>query len=85
MIKKRIFFLWIGLCIICIANAQETELTYCNKQIHKTLKAIGASSKIPRSMDAHKLHWNMVGVNDWTSGFFREFYGMITNIAGNQR
>ena len=70
MIKKRILSLWIGLCIICIANAQETELAYCNRQIHKTLKAIGTSSKIPRSMDVHKLHWNMVSVDDWTSGFF---------------
>ena len=70
LIKKRIFSLWASLCILCAVNAQETELTYCNKQIHKTLKAIGASSKIPRSMDAHKLHWNMVSVDDWTSGFF---------------
>ena len=70
LIKKRIFSLWASLCILCAVNAQETELTYCNKQIHKTLQAIGTSSKIPRSMDAYKLHWNMVSVDDWTSGFF---------------
>ena len=40
MIKKRILSLWISLCVICIAGAQEKELAYCNRQIHKTLKAI---------------------------------------------
>ncbi len=39
MIKKRILSLWISLCVICIAGAQEKELAYCNRQIHKTLKA----------------------------------------------
>ena len=79
MIKKRILSLWISLCVICIAGAQEKELAYCNRQIHKTLKAIGTSSKIPRSMDAHKLHWT--GQAD----FFRESCGMITNTAMNRR
>ena len=45
MIKKRILSLWISLCVICIASTQEKELAYCNRQIHKTLKAIGTSSK----------------------------------------
>ena len=52
MIKKRILSLWISLCVICIAGAQEKELAYCNRQIHKTLKAIGTSSKLPRAIEA---------------------------------
>ena len=51
MIKKRILSLWISLCVICIAGAQEKELAYCNRQIHKTLKAIGTSSKLPRAIE----------------------------------
>ena len=54
MIKKRILSLWISLCVICIAGAQEKELAYCNRQIHKTLKAIGTSSKLPRAIEAGK-------------------------------
>ena len=70
MIKKRILSLWISLCVICIAGAQEKELAYCNRQIHKTLKAIGTSSKLPRAIEAGKSSWNMVSPHDWTSGFF---------------
>ena len=55
MIKKRILSLWISLCVICIAGAQEKELAYCNRQIHKTLKAIGTSSKLPRAI--HRGIW----------------------------
>ena len=54
MIKKRILSLWISLCVICIAGAQEKELAYCNRQIHKTLKAIGTSSKLTRAIEAGK-------------------------------
>ena len=70
MIKKRILSLWISLCVICIAGAQEKELAYCNRQIHKTLKAIGTSSKLPRAIEAGKSSWDMVSAHDWTSGFF---------------
>ena len=70
MIKKRILSLWISLCVICIAGAQEKELAYCNRQIHKTLKAIGISSKLPRAIEAGKSSWDMVSPHDWTSGFF---------------
>lgn len=70
MIKKRILSLWISLCVICIAGAQEKELAYCNRQIHKTLKAIGTSSKLPRAIEAGKSSWDMVSPHDWTSGFF---------------
>ena len=70
MIKKRILSLWISLCVICIAGAQEKELAYCNRQIHKTLKAIGTSSKLPRAIEVGKSSWDMVSPHDWTSGFF---------------
>ena len=70
MIKKRILSLWISLCVICIAGAQEKELAYCNRQIYKTLKAVGTSSKLPRAIEAGKSSWDMVTPHDWTSGFF---------------
>ena len=82
MIKKRILSLWISLCVICIAGAQEKELAYCNRQIHKTLKAIGISSKLPRAIEAGKSSWvPTTGQAD----FFRESCGMITNTAMNRR
>ena len=68
--KKRIFSSWIVLSMLCVVNAQEKELDYCNRQIHKALEELGTSSKIPRSIDTDKLHWDMVTANDWTSGFF---------------
>lgn len=85
MIKKRILSLWISLCVICIAGAQEKELAYCNRQIHKTLKAIGTSSKLPRAIEVGKSSWDMVSPTTGQADFFRESCGMITNTAMNRR
>ena len=70
LIKRIIFSVGIGGAVWCISSAQEAELAYCNRQIHKTLKEIGMTSKMPRAVDSQKPCWNMVTVEDWTSGFF---------------
>lgn len=69
--KKRILSLLMGVTVACISvHAQEKELAYCDSQLYSTLKEIGRSSKVPRSVDTHTSLWNKVSIDDWTSGFF---------------
>ncbi len=46
-------------------------LTYCSKQVSKTLFQIqNDSSKLPRSIEKHGQKWSMIDASDWTSGFW---------------
>ncbi|MDR1585538.1 MAG: glucuronyl hydrolase, partial [Prevotellaceae bacterium] len=49
----------------------EQLLSYCNKQVKKTLFQIqNDSCLLPRNIDKDSQKWNMIDAYDWTSGFW---------------
>lgn len=48
----------------------DKQLDYCVAQAKRTLAALPNDSLLPRSIDRDSTQWRMVGIDDWTSGFW---------------
>ena len=49
-----------------------SELNYCDNQIHKTLREIEGRNMMPRNIPDSLTHWNLVpiAISEWTVGFW---------------
>lgn len=50
----------------------QANLTYCNKQVQRTLDEIGDTAMIPRNVLKGESHWNLrpIRIEEWTVGFW---------------
>lgn len=61
--------------IVCLSFYKKTfnvdeSLSYCSRQVERTLKVIGDTSLFPRSINTNGSQWHLVNKHDWTSGFW---------------
>ncbi|MDP3433063.1 MAG: glycoside hydrolase family 88 protein [Bacteroidota bacterium] len=76
--KKHIYILlFFSLGVIMYSFGQDRKtfkvkdiLRYCDNQLKRTLGELKDSSFMPRSMNSGQKKWSLVGIHDWTSGFW---------------
>lgn len=76
--KKHIYILLyfsIGAIIYSFGQDHKTfnvksNLQYCDNQLKRTLSNLKDSCLMPRSMNSDQDIWKLVGIHDWTSGFW---------------
>lgn len=48
----------------------KSALSYCNVQLQRTLSEMGDTTLVPHNIPDSLVHWTLVSIYDWTSGFF---------------
>jgi unsaturated chondroitin disaccharide hydrolase len=87
--RRVIFFLFLVL-LVSGCSKQETfqvdnELAYCATQAERTLAEMHGDSLLPRSIDHARDRWNLVGADDWTSGFWPGILWYLYESTGEEK
>jgi unsaturated chondroitin disaccharide hydrolase len=61
------------------------NLDYCAAQAGKTLAALPGDTLLPRNVDAGKISWRVVPVEDWTSGFWPGVLWYVYEATGDEK
>ena len=87
----RMILIFLILSVIFFGECSEKSfdtnkyLDYCVTQAKKSVDNMPLTGKEPRSIDSNETHWNMVPVNDWTSGFWPGILWNLYEYTGNKK
>ena len=75
---QYIFSAYLLFLVSCTINEQAKEeqidtdkmLEYCVEKVRTSLADLPSPDSLPRNIYPDQTKWNMVGIHDWTSGFW---------------
>jgi unsaturated chondroitin disaccharide hydrolase len=59
-------------------------LEYCVEKVKSSLSEISETDSLPRNIYSNQTNWNMVGIHDWTSGFWPGLLWYAYDISGDE-
>ncbi len=87
--KKLKLLLLIGLVsfVACTSKKAEVKndpMDVCVEKVRAALPTLDAADAYPRNIDKGQKNWNLVGVRDWTSGFWPGVLWYAYEMSGDE-